>query len=277
MSVGKEREITVISSGRNFFPKGAFFFSTRHQQELAESVGYRGLEILPTWRVCWEAIRYGRLLADEEFISSLHRDWRLDRVMEARLKGKPDWWFQIREKADWLFSPSDMALKVLQKLQRRYNVPVSVSWFTDTKNFSPVMLELWHKDQGIDQEGLLNWLKEDPINHGVVIDTAKISGWVESNGLTKRKEEVLRKLLPYAFEIHYRVKGKIKRALSLGGELSGDTTENLVWCLANGYKGRIVVEYGWPDLDKSPFGVFREDWFAFKKLHSKIISFIKSI
>lgn len=275
--MSKERVPRIISSGRNFFPIGAFALSTKQQEELAKSVGYEGIEFLPTWRVCWEAIRHGKLLAHDKFISSFHRDWRFDRLMEAKRRREPLWIYQFREKADWLFPPSSIALRVLQNLQKRYQVPVSVSWFPDTKNFSPVMLELWHTDQGIDQAGVLRWVGDDPKNRGAVIDTAKIGGWIESNGLTYQKEKVLKELLPHVFEIHYRVKGKIKRSLSIGGELSDDTTQNLVWILRNGYKGRIVVEFGWPDLENPPFGLFREDLDSFKNLHEKLITSIRNI
>jgi len=271
--------LKIVSSGRNFFPKGAFFYSTKKIAELAKGVGYEGIEFLPTWRFVWEMTRYGRLLASPEMLASGHRDWRFDRVMEARIKSRPDWWFQVREKTDWLFPPSGICLTALQKFQKIYKVPVSVAWFADTKNFSLVMLELWSKKQGIDQKGLLKWLGEDHKNHGVVIDTAKIDSWLISNNL-EDKRKALEELLPYTFEIHYRVKSNI-RGVRLGGkkgvgELSDKTTENLFSLLKMGYRGRIVVEFGWPDLEGSPFGLIGEDIQGFKNLHRRIISLVKS-
>lgn len=268
--MGIEREARIISSGRNFFPKGAFFLSTERQGELAETAGYEGLELLPTWRVCWEVERRGELSVRSESVVSLHRDWRFDRVADARIRGKPDWWFQLSQEADWLFPPSPFALKILQKLQKRYKVPVSVAWFEDTKNFSPVMLELWGPAQGTDYKGLLNWVKKDPENHGVVIDTAKFTSWLQRNQIEKEKEKVFEGLLPHVFEVHYR-------GIMKNGRWGSESKETLEWILKRGYKGRIVVEFGWPDLENPPFSLIREDLGRFKKLHSHIISFVRNL
>ena len=276
--MGIERKVSVISSARNFFPKGAFFYSTRQIAELAKEVDYEGIEFFPTWRVCWEVARYGKLLAQDSFVASLHRDWRFDRVMEARLKGKPDWRFQLREKADRLFPPSEITLKVLQKLELRYHVPVSTSWFSDTKNFSPVMLELWSPDQGIDYNNLLIWLNGDPKGRGVVLDTAKFTSWLKENRIENQKVKVFKNLLPQIYEVHYRSKKEnLIKSMNLRGELRDDSEDNLKFFLGNGFSGRIVVEFGWPDLDKAPFGLLKEDLPAFIKLHKDIISFIKGL
>lgn len=167
--------LKICISSRCFFPKGAYFYSTTKMAKLAEEVGYEGIEFLPTWRFVWEMNRYGELLAPKEMITSGHRDWRFDRVMEAGIKEKPWWFYQLRNKEDWLFPPSNSCLFALKKFQKKYKVPISTAWFTDTKNFSPVMLELWGPAQGVSYQGLLAWLKEDPKNHGVVVDTAKFT------------------------------------------------------------------------------------------------------
>src|SRR3989344_970637 len=157
-----ERKARIVSSGRNFFPKGAFFYSTKKVAELASEVGYEGVEFLPTWRFVWEMQRYGRLLAPKEMIVSGHRDWRLDRVMDPKNAREPVWLRQIKDMADWVSPPpTSLCLTVLKKFQRIYKVPISTIWFSDTKNFSPVMLEIYNQEQGIDQEGLIKWLKQN--------------------------------------------------------------------------------------------------------------------
>lgn len=238
----------IISSSRNFFPGGALE-SSKNLWQKAQEAGYQGIEFLPSWAVCWESISGGDLSIYPEFVSSLHRDWRLDRVMEARVKGKPDICYQLRNKEDWLFPPSDVCLGVLQKLQKKYKVSVSTMWFSDVKNFSPVMLELWSTEQGVNQNSLLTWLRKDPKNHGVVIDTAKIDSWAETNGISV--EYSLRKLWPYISEVHYRFKGKsLGRISGVRGNLSEDSNKNMETILRMGYRGRIVVESGWPDMEK---------------------------
>jgi len=54
--------------------------------------------------------------------------------------------------------------------------------------------------QGVNQTKLLEWCKEDPKHRGVVIDTAKIDGWIESNGLISENERVIKQLLPHTFQ-----------------------------------------------------------------------------
>lgn len=75
-------------------------------------------------------------------------------------------------------------------------------------------------------------------------------------------------LLPHAFEVHHRsflekYTGRLERS-----------RENLQTILSMGFKGRIVVEFGWPDLDEAPFGLISEDISRFKKLHKEIIDLI---
>ena len=273
-------KLKICISARCFFPKGAFFYSTARMAEMAEAVGYQGIEFLPTWRFVWEMARYGKLLAPRAMVVSGHRDWRQDRVMEAKNTKKSLIYSQVKNNYDWVFPPlSGLCLKALQKFQKLYKVPVSVAWFEDTKNFLPVMLELWSSAQGINQKSLVDWLEKDPATRGVVLDTAKIDSWAISNNLDKKK--VMRQLLPFIFEVHYRVKSNIL-GVDMGktrglGELSDETTRNLVDIITMGYKGRIVVEFGWPDLDRSPFGLISQDLDYFTKLHQRLINFISSI
>jgi hypothetical protein len=248
--------------------------SSRDIVDLAKEVGYEGVEFLPTWRFVREIKKYGKLLANKQMVVSGHRDWRFDRVMMARLDNKPDWKYQLREKADLLFPTSGACLSALRKFQKYYEVPVSVTWFEDTKNFSPVMLELWGVDQGINQEKLLRWLKSDPKERGVVIDTAKIGKWLKSNNLLEKKERVLEDLFPHIFEVHYRqVKKKNKWKL---GKIH-ESSEILKLLLNFGYKGRVVVEFGWPDLDNPPFGIVSENMDRFRELHKRVRNSINSI
>lgn len=64
--------------------------------------------------------------------------------------------------------------------------------------------------------------------------------------------------------------------MDLGGELREDTTQNLIFILKKGYQGRIVVEFGWPDLKESVVK-WRGNWGEFRQLHQAIIAFIKRI
>lgn len=270
--------LKICASSRCFFPKGAYFYSTAKMAELAQEVGYEGIEFLPTWRFVWEMKRYKKLLAPNKIIASAHRDWRFDRVMEAKIKEKPWWFYQLRNKEDWLFPPSNCCLSALKKFQEKYKVPVSTAWFADTENFSPVMLELWSPAQGVGWQGLMTWLEKDPQNHGVVVDTAKFTGWLKSDGLLNKRKQVIKKLLPYAFEVHYRFKKKgLDQAMNLGkngGRLQDDSDENLKLILNQGFSGRIIVELGWPDVEKN-LVKWRGDWRQFKQAHQTIIDFIK--
>ena len=270
--------LKICMSHRCVFPKGAFFYSTEKVAELAREIGYDGVEFLPTWTFVWEINCYGKLLAPESMVVSGHRDWRLDRVMEARKKGKSRLLAEIKNKYDWVSPPpSSQCLRALRRFQNVYKVPVSTQWFYDTVNFSPVMLELWSPEQGIDYNNLLIWLKGDPKGRGVVLDTAKFTSWLKENRIEDQKVKVFKNLLPHIFEVHYRSKKRnLIKSMNLGGELRDDSEENLKFILRNGFRGRIVVEFGWPDLDDSLFGLFREDLGAFKRLHTKLISFILS-
>lgn len=273
------KKIKIVCSGRNFFPGGAFWLSTRRQEELARAAGYDGIEFLPTWRVAGEVVRHGRLLCSDKFVVSLHRDWRFDVVMETKIRKKP-WWNQFRRGFDWLFPLSGRCLSVLKKLQKRYKVAVSIMWFEDAKNFSRVMLELWNKkSQGVGYKELLRWLKEDKENHGVVMDTAKLTSWLESEGLVDKKEEVIKRLLPHTFEIHWRLKkkGRVIGLKGLGGGLKEDTDENLRLILKLGYQGRVVVEAGWPDLDDNQVGWLRADWSKWRDQHKRLVRRVRRL
>lgn len=270
--MGKERKI--VASHRCFFPKGAFFNSTDRMAELAKEVGYEGIEFLPTWRFVYEMKRYGKLLAPEEMISSGHRDWRIDRVMLARLDNRPDWTYQFREKADLLFPPTNICLAFLKKFQKLYRKPVSTTWYDDTKNFLPVMLELHGYKVGIDEKKLFEWLKEDPQKHGVVLDITKFPKWLESIGKFNRKDEILKKLVPYIFEVHYR---QIRKDNKWKLTTPKEGREIIRKLFKYGYQGKVVVEFGWPDLDNPPFGLLKEDIGRFRKLHKQIISLLREI
>ena len=254
----------IIVSYRCFFPKAAYFKSTANIAKMATDVGYGGIEFLPTWRFVWEMKRYGKLLCPDKMVSSGHRDWRIDRIYLARFDDKPDWSYQLREKADLLFPPTNVCLSALQKFQKVYKKPVSTTWFEDTKNFSPVMLELHGYKCGVDEKDLFRWLKKESKNRGVVVDTTKFTKWLEDENLTKRKDIILEKLVPHIFEVHYRqIKSDNKYKLAPAKE-GRQLIEKLI---SYGYKGKIVIEFGWPDLDISPFGLIKEDMKSFRKIH----------
>jgi hypothetical protein len=274
---GADKGLKVVASHRCWFPKGAWRWSTTEIAEMAREVGYEGVEWLPTWRFCWEMRQYGKLLASEGMVASGHRDWRFDRVMEAKLKGKPEWWYQLKNKEDWLFPPSGICLRALRGFQNRYRVPVSVGWFGDTGNFSPVMLELWGAKQGVGYEELLEWLDGDKRGRGVVLDTAKLSSWLESCGVEGKRRQVVRRLLPHVFEVHFRLKKSGREgAMDAGwGKLGNDTMDNWRLIRELGYKGRVVVEAGWPDMDERVFGVFGQARGRFREIHRELVKMVK--
>lgn len=239
--------------------------------ELAANIGYTGVEFLPTHRFVYEMWRYGRLLSPASMIRSGHRDWRFDRVMEAMLSNKPEWWYQLKNTEDWLFPPSRVCQWALTSFQAKYRVPISVMWFGDVENFSPVMLELWDTKQGVDQVKLIEWLKLDDKNRSVVVDTAKIVGWAASNEMML--DTVLEQVFPYIGEVHYRAvrKGKTK-SLGLGSAVVDSSDDVMKWLVNRGYRGRVVVEYGWPDLDEAPFGWVQGNLDLFQSLHHAVIA-----
>lgn len=274
--MSKKRNFKLVASMRCFFPRGAFLMSTKEMARIAREVGYDGIEFLPTWSFVYEMLRFGELTAPEEMVASGHRDWRFDRTMGAITGGKPWWIYQLRNKEDWLFPLSQICLPVLQKFQKRYKVPVSVSWTADLPHFKPVMLELWGKAQGFDYAQLGRWIKNDPENHGIVLDTAKFTSWLESNNLLDRKREIIRRLLPHIFEVHFRFKKKGREGALGGigkdwGRLRADTVENYQFVLEAGYSGPIVVELGWPDVDESIVRMLGEDFRKFRKVHSEFV------
>src|SRR3989344_4331661 len=268
--------MSIICSGRNFFPKGAWLYSTKKQSDLAKEIGYEGLNFLPTWRFVWEMLILGKLHASSDMILSAHRDWRFDRVMEAKTRNKPPWFYQIRNKEDWLFPPSSLCLKALKKFQKQYKKPVSVMWLEDTKNFSPVVLELWDKIQGINQRQLITWLKKDRKNRGVALDTLKFPGWLKSNGLENKENQVLDELMPYIKWVDYRATRKFREpSLAVTIEKMEASERFFRLLLKKGYRGDVVVEFGWPDLESPPFGIINEDLPAFENLHKNLIKKIK--
>lgn len=277
----KEKEadrLKIIASGRCFFPAGAFLWSTKEQAKVAKEAGYEGMEFLPTWRVVWETVRHGRLLADERMVASFHRDWRFDRVMEAKRRGLPTMALQFRERADLLFPPSSVCAKALIKLQTVYGRTVSTQWREDTEKFRPVMVELWGKPQGWNNYSeILTWLRKDPDNHQLILDTAKLTGWLKDFGLERKKKKVVEELLPFAHEVHYRFKGKIKRGVKLGPALADDSTENLRFLITEmGFSGPVVVELGWPDI-KEPILGWGKDFSQFLEVHQGIVKFLKNL
>ena len=136
------------------------------------------------------------------------------------------------------------------------------------------MLELHGHKLGVGKVELINWLRESPGKHGVVIDTTKFGKWLESVDLVRERNEVLRELVPYIFEVHYR---QIRRDDRWKIGNAKESREIIELLSKLGYQGRIVVEFGWPDLDNPPFGWLSEDLEEFKKLHQEVINFIRNI
>lgn len=269
----------IICSSRNFFPKGAWFYSSKKQADIAIQAGYDAVEFLPTWRIVYEVWRYGRLLAPAKLIDSGHRDWRYDRIMEAKRHRRPWWWYQLRNKEDWLFPPSSLGLWAMRWLQKLYNVPVSVMWREDADNFSPVLMELWDTVQGFDQQSVLAWVKEDPTRRGLVIDTLKFKRWLKSNHLEHQEGRAIDELLPYVKSVDYRG-ARLNRKASMAVESEGKLTEServFRLLVKKGYHGPVVVEFGWPDLDQPPFGLVNENWQQFIHLHQRLTKSIETL
>lgn len=269
--------IKPIISHRCLFPYGAFLFSTKQVAEIAQDLGYQGVEFLPTWRFVWEMARYGKLLAERETVHSGHRDWRFDRVMERRLGRRSFLSATFGSKPDYLFPPAFLCLQALKTFQARYKVSISTTWFADLTNFCPAMLELLGKEQGIDYQGLLRWLDKDPQNRGVVLDTYKFRLFLESLGLEKKEDRIIKELLPYMKEVHFRPgRGREELEDVIGGKMRTDSVQLMAKVINVGYKGPVVIEFGWPEAGivlKPSLGNLDE----FTNFHRRLLSFVDSL
>ncbi len=268
----------MVLSHRCFFPYGAFLFSTKQVAAIAEKIGYQGVEFLPTWRFVWEIARYGKILAEGEMIHSGHRDWRFDRVMNFKLGDKSFLSATFGEPADFLFPPSFLCRWALKIFQKRYQAPISTTWFADLPNFAPVMLELWGKRQGVgDYHQLEQWLKEDSRGHGVVLDTYKLRGFLGSLGLEKKEEQIIKELLPSIKEVHFRPgRGKEELEDVAGGKAETDSVQLVRKVVAAGYRGAVVVEFGWPEA-----GVVLQPTLKnleeFIEFHQRLLTFVADL
>lgn len=269
--------IKPIISHRCLFPYGAFLFSTKQVAEIARDLGYQGVEFLPTWRFVWEIARHGKLLAEKETVHSGHRDWRFDRVMERKLGRRSFPSATFGSKPDYLFPPSFLCLRALKAFQKEYGVPVSTTWFSDLFHFSPTELELWGKEQGIDYQGLWKWLNEDSQNRGVVLDTYKFRGFLKSHQLEKQEDQIIKELLPYIREVHFRPgRGGEEMEDVLKGKIRTDSVQILSEVISTGYEGSVVVEFGWPEA-----GIVLkpslENLDEFASFHRRLLSFVDDL
>jgi len=251
----------ICVSDRCFFPKSAFM-SNKAVVGLAKSLGYNKVEFHPTWAVCWEILTKGRLSCKAEDISSFHIDWRQDRIY-----GGDPWFKRLTNIQSYLFPPTKIATKTLQKLERLYKRQVVIHWEGNIGEYKDPILEL-HSFLDIGLRKIKDLVKEKKIK-GVVVDTDKLAGWLERH--KEKENRVLKKLLPDIYEIHFRFgyKQDINKSLAIEKTHSARILKKL---LKLGFEGRVVVEMGWPD--KGSVAVLKK--YGLAKVHKKVVEFLNT-
>lgn len=252
----------ICVSDRCFFPLSAFI-NSKKTVKLAKNLGYRQVEFHPTWVVWLEALLKGKLGCRSEDISSFHISWREDGIQSGFGFFKRN--FLIP--AFRLFPPEPWGTKSLQKLEKKYKKPVVVHWRQDFNKFKSPLLEL---------HGLLemNWSQiEKEITRerikGIVIDTDKFSDWIKQTG---EDDQVLSRLFPYITEVHFRFRHK-EDIDPISGRKETKSSLVMKRLLKMGYKGRVVVEMGWPDIGS--IEVLKKQ--GLKKIHEQIVKFLKNL
>ncbi len=255
-------KLKICVSDRCFFPKSAFM-SSKAVVELAKSLGYEGVEFHSTWAVWWEILMKGKLSCQSEDISSFHISWRED----GKYLGLNS--FKAFFNPDYRVFPFEpLGTNTLQKLEKKYQKPVVIHWREDFVKFKSPILEL---------NGFLDMncrqtekeIKRGRIK-GVVVDTDKFTDWLKS--AEERENQALRRLFPYIKEIHFRFGYKEDlNPRSVGKKTkSARVVKKLV---EMGYKGRVVVEMGWPE----PGSVETLKNLGLKEVHRRIVKFLKNL
>jgi hypothetical protein len=237
--------------------------STKAVVELAKSLGYEQVEFHPTWAVWWETLTKDKLSCRARDISSFHINWREDRRNEGMsfIRGN----FLIKH--SWVFAFESMGIWALRKLEKKYRKPVVVHWPEDFDRYQYPIVEL-QSFLGLNLKKVENELKKGRIK-GVLIDTDKFTGWLEATG--ERENHVLRRLFPYIKEIHFRFRHQEDARLSRSKKTK--TVQLMEKLVGMGYKGRVVVEMGWPD----PGSIEVLQKLGLKEIHRRIVKFLENI
>lgn len=227
---------------------------------LAKSLGYEQVEFHPTWAVWFEVLTKGKLSCQSGNISSFHISWREDGRTLGFIKKN------FLTPAFWLFPLEPLGTKTLQKLEKKYRKPVVIHWQEDFDRFESPILEL-HAPLGMRLRQIEEKIKAKRIK-GVVIDTDKFAGWLEK---TKEKEDLaLKSFFSYIKEVHFRFRQR-EDVQSLSGKKETKSTKVMRKLVKMGYRGRVVVEMGWPDPES--IEILRRE--GLKKVHQEIVKFLK--
>lgn len=268
MKAGQFKKIKVCISDRCFFPWSAFR-NSKKIVDLAKDLGYEGIEFHPTWAVCLEVLLNGKLSCQTKKISSFHIDWCQDTIHDGYKFFTRDFLKPTHQ----LFPPSFLATRVLQKLEKKYKKQVVIHWLENIEQYKNPILEL-HSLLPIGLGELEEYFEVGKIK-GIVIDTHKFSGWMRFNKLKRSSEEILKKLIKQVSEVHFRFKYE-DDVKALSGNKETDTIRIMKQLIKLGYQERVVIEAGWPDAGEVS-NLWRIDMVKTKKIHTQIISFLKTI
>jgi len=255
--------LKICVSDRCFFPKSAFM-SSKAVVKLAKSLGYERVEFHPTWAVWWEVLRKRRLSCRSKEICSFHINWRED----GRNAGFGFIKRAFLVSAYYIFPPESWCNQTLQKLEKKYKKPVVIHWREDFNRYNSPLLEL-HSSLGMNRRRIEREIKNGRIR-GVLIDADKFASWLEAT--EERENQSLRRLFPFIKEIHFRFRCK-EDFESLSGGREAETTRLTRKLVEMGYKGKVVVEMGWPD--PGSIEVLRQE--GVKKVHQKIVKFLRNL
>lgn len=255
--------LKICVSDRCFFP-GSAFKSSRTIVNLAKSLGYEQVEFHPTWTVWLETLVKGKLSCRASDISSFHISWREDGIHDGYSFFKRS--FLVP--AYWIFPPEPGGTNVLKKLARQYRKPVVVHWPEDFNKYKKCLLEL-HGSLSLNREAIEKLLKKGQIK-GIVIDTDKFSDWILRH--KEKESRVLRRVFPYIKEGHFRFRQQ-KDVQALLGKQESKTVKLMRKLINLGYKGRVVVEMGWPERELVE--VIKQQ--GVEKTHQMIVKFLRSL
>jgi len=256
-------KLKICVSDRCFFPKSAFM-SSKAVVKLAKSLGYKQVEFHPTWAVWFEALTKGKLSCQSGDISSFHISWRED----GRNMGFGFFKRNFLTPTYWIFPPESLGIKTLQRLERKHRKPVVIHWQEDFARFRSPLLEL-HGPLGMNRRQIEKEVRKGRIK-GVLIDTDKFSDWLR--GMGERENQSLRRLFPYIREVHFRFRYKEDVELLSGGR-GTKSVELMKKLVEMGYKGKVIVEMGWPD--PGSIEVLRQE--GQDVVHQRIVEFLKNL
>lgn len=238
--------------------------SSKAVVELAKNLGYQQVEFHPTWAIWWETLTRDKLSCQAKDISSFHMGWRED----ARIDGYSFLERNLLIPAYRIFPYEPLGIKTLRKLEKKYQKPIVIYWQKDFARFKSPILEL-HRPLGMNFQQIEKAIKRGKIK-GVVLDTDKFGGWLKQTG--DKEDQALSKFFPYIKEIHFRFRHK-KDIEPLSGGRETKSARVMKKLVKMGYKGRVVVEMGWPD--PGSIAVLRQK--GLKTIHQRIVKFLKSL